>query len=126
MQTKPRLTERASNGHSAASRLKNAGAYSAPSGIAQEFQDLVADMEDFIKASASLAGEDLIRAKASLNARVAAARTFVEEMPGAISARVRNSAQVADGYVREQPWRTIGVTAAVGLLIGFLLGRRRQ
>lgn len=126
MQTKPRLTEPGSNGHRAALRPKSAGADSAPSGIAQEFQDFVADMEDLIRANTSLAGDDLIRAKASLKARVAAARAYVEEMPGAISAQVRNSAKVADGYVRKQPWRIIGVTAAVGLLIGFLVGRRGQ
>ena len=124
MQTKPLLTEPASNGQSAASRAESAGADSAPSGIAQEFQDFVADMEDLVKASTSLTGDDLLRAKASLKARVAAARSFIEELPGTISAQVRNSAKFADGYVREQPWRTIGVTAAVGLLIGFLLGRR--
>jgi ElaB/YqjD/DUF883 family membrane-anchored ribosome-binding protein len=124
MQTKPLITEPASNGQSAASSPENAGADSAPSGIAQEFQDFVADMEDLIKSSTSLTGDDLNRAKASLKARVAAARAYVEELPGAISAQVRNSAQVADGYVRDQPWRAIGVTAAVGVLIGFLLGRR--
>ena len=52
------------------------------------------------------------------------ARAFVEEMPGTISDRARNTVKVADGYVREQPWQAMGVTAAVGLLIGFLLGRR--
>lgn len=123
MQTEPLLTEPASNGHSATSASKDAGADSAPSGIAQEFQDFVADIEDLIKASTSLTGDDLARAKANLNARVAAARAYVEEMPGAISARARNTAKVADGYVREQPWQAMGITAAAGLLIGFLLGR---
>jgi ElaB/YqjD/DUF883 family membrane-anchored ribosome-binding protein len=126
MQTEPLLTEPASNGHSATSTPKNAAADSAPSGIAREFQDFVADMEDLIEASTSLTGDDLARAKANLYARVAAARAFIEEMPGAISARARNTARVADGYVREQPWRAIGITAAGGLLIGFLLGRRGQ
>lgn len=126
MQTEPLLTEPASNGHGATSRPKNAGADAAPSGIAQEFQDFVADVEDLIRTSTSLTGDDLTRAKAKLSARVAAARAFVEEMPATIAARVRNTAEVADSYVREQPWRTIGITAAVGLLIGFLLGRRGQ
>jgi ElaB/YqjD/DUF883 family membrane-anchored ribosome-binding protein len=66
----------------------------------------------------------LARAKANLSARVAAARAFVEEMPGTISDRARNTVKVADDYVREQPWQAMGVTAAAGLLIGFLLGRR--
>jgi ElaB/YqjD/DUF883 family membrane-anchored ribosome-binding protein len=125
MKTEPLTTELASNGHSAgATPTKNPAAAAAASGVAQEFQNFVADMEDLIKAGTSLTGDDLARAKANLAARVAAARAFVEEMPGTISDRARNTVKVADDYVREQPWQTVGVGAAVGLLIGFLLGRR--
>jgi ElaB/YqjD/DUF883 family membrane-anchored ribosome-binding protein len=125
MQTEPLLTELASNGHSAGSApTKNAAADAAPSRIAQEFKNFVADMEDLIKASTSLTGDDFARAKANVYARVATARVFLEEIPGEISDRARNTVKVADGYVREQPWQAMGITAAVGLLIGFLLGRR--
>jgi ElaB/YqjD/DUF883 family membrane-anchored ribosome-binding protein len=125
MKTEPLLTEQASNGHSAGSKpTKTPAVGAALSGITQEFQNFVADMEDLIKASTSLTGDDLARAKANLAARVAAAKAFVEEMPGAISDRARNTVKVADDYVREQPWQAMGMTAAVGLLIGFLLGRR--
>jgi ElaB/YqjD/DUF883 family membrane-anchored ribosome-binding protein len=125
MQTEPLLTELASNGHTAGSApTKNAAADAAPSRIAQEFKNFVADMEDLIKASTSLTGDDLARAKANVYARVATARVFLEEIPGEISDRARNTVKVADGYVREQPWQAMGITAAVGLLIGFLLGRR--
>jgi ElaB/YqjD/DUF883 family membrane-anchored ribosome-binding protein len=124
MQTEPLITDPASNGHSAGATPTTPAAAAAPSGIAKEFQDFVADMEDLIKATTSLTGDDLARAKANLSARVAAARAFVEEMPGTISDRARNTIKVADEYVRDQPWQTVGVSAAVGLLIGFLLGRR--
>jgi ElaB/YqjD/DUF883 family membrane-anchored ribosome-binding protein len=126
MKTEPLPTEPGSNGRSATSRATSAGFVAAPSGVAREFQDFVADVQDMIQASTSLTGEDLARAKANLNARVAAARAFVEEMPAAISDRVRKTAQVTDDYVREQPWQSMGVAAAVGLLVGFLLGRRGQ
>jgi ElaB/YqjD/DUF883 family membrane-anchored ribosome-binding protein len=124
MQTEPLTTELASNGHSAGS-TKNPAA-DASSGITQEFNNFVADMEDLIKASTSLTGDDLARAKTKLYTRVATARAFLEGMPTTISDRARETVKVADGYVREQPWRAIGMTAAVGALVGFLLGRRGQ
>ena len=127
MQTQPLITELPSNGHGLeATPTKNPAAGVAPSGITQEFRNFVADMEDLIKANTSLTGEDLARANTNLYARVAAARAFVEEMPAGLSDRARNTVKAAGGYVREQPWQSIGVTAAVGLAIGFLLGRRGQ
>ena len=127
MRTKTLITDLPSNEDIAgATATRNPAADAARSGITEEFRNFVAEMEDFIKATTSLTGDDLARAKANLSSRVAAARAFAEEMPGTISDRARNTVKFADGYVREQPWQVIGMTAAVGLLIGFQLGRRVQ
>jgi ElaB/YqjD/DUF883 family membrane-anchored ribosome-binding protein len=124
MQTEPVITETA-NGHGTESTpTARAAAADSSSGIAREFQDFVADIQDLLQASTSLTGEDLARAKANLQARIASAKAFVEEMPGVIADRAGDTARVADGYVRRQPWQAIGITAALGLLIGFLVGRR--
>jgi ElaB/YqjD/DUF883 family membrane-anchored ribosome-binding protein len=69
--------------------------------------------------------ENLARAKAAIGERVAAARRSVEEMSDAVVARTRQSVRAADDYVHEQPWKVIGAGAAAGVLIGWLLGRRR-
>jgi len=124
MKTEAMVTEPTSNGHTIGSTPpKGAPADAAPSGITQEFQNFVADMEDLIESSTSLTGEDLARAKTKLYARVAAARALVEELPGALSGQARNTVKAADSYVRGQPWQAIGITAAVGVFVGFLLGR---
>jgi ElaB/YqjD/DUF883 family membrane-anchored ribosome-binding protein len=36
----------------------------------------------------------------------------------------RQAARYADTYVRDNPWRAIGVGAVAGLLIGYLVSRR--
>jgi ElaB/YqjD/DUF883 family membrane-anchored ribosome-binding protein len=127
MKTEATITEPTSNGHTIGSTPpKAAAADAAPSGITQEFQNFVADMEDLIESSTSLTGEDLARAKTKLYARVAAARALVEEMPGALSDQARNTVKAADSYVRGQPWQALGITAAVGVFVGFLLGSRAE
>ena len=45
---------------------------------------------------------------------------------GALSDQARNTVKAADSYVRGQPWQAIGITAAVAVFIGFLLGRRGE
>jgi ElaB/YqjD/DUF883 family membrane-anchored ribosome-binding protein len=83
-------------------------------------------MEDLIEASSSLTGDDLAHAKVNLYARIAAARAYIQELPEAISDRARNTLKVANGYVRQQPWQAIGISSALGVLVGFLLGRRAR
>jgi ElaB/YqjD/DUF883 family membrane-anchored ribosome-binding protein len=37
---------------------------------------------------------------------------------------VVHKARQADGYVHDSPWTAIGVAAAAGILIGFLVAKR--
>jgi len=41
-----------------------------------------------------------------------------------LSARAWRTASSLDGCLRERPWRSLGLVAATGFLIGLLLGRR--
>lgn len=38
--------------------------------------------------------------------------------------RARAAGRVADDYVTDNPWRMVGVAAALGLVVGVLFGRR--
>ncbi len=46
------------------------------------------------------------------------------EMQEAAIRRGRKIAKDTDEYVHENPWRTIGIAGAVGLLIGMLIAKR--
>jgi len=101
-----------------------AEATASASSLAHEFRSFVSDVEDLIKATTNLTGEDLSKAKAKLNQRIAAARDSVEDVGGTIANRARKTAESTNTYVHEQPWTAIGAGAAAGLLVGFLLSRR--
>jgi ElaB/YqjD/DUF883 family membrane-anchored ribosome-binding protein len=38
----------------------------------------------------------------------------------------RRAAAATDEYVHDNPWTAIGISAALGLLVGVLLGQRRE
>jgi len=120
MEVNPRVSESESNGQGIAATNDHA-----PSGLAREFQDFIADVEDLAKATSSLTGEELARARAKLGKRVAAAKESVEAIGGAISDRAQNAARTTDSYVREHPWQAVGIGAALGLLLGVTLARRK-
>lgn len=125
MQAKPSAPDTGANGQTldagppAPTRADRAG-----SALSREAHNFLADIEDLVKATTSLTGEDLARAKAKLSERITAARASVERMGGTIADGTRHAAQATDGFVHERPWQAIGIGAAFGVLVGFLIARR--
>ena len=94
------------------------------SNTSSDFHNLIADVEDLVKQTATLTGEDLVRAKARLNTRLADAKESAMKMSDDIARRARSSAAATNHYVHDQPWKVIGAGAFVGLLLGVALARR--
>ncbi|SAL57177.1 membrane protein [Caballeronia udeis] len=59
-----------------------------------------------------------------VRARLKHARKKVADAQVVVITRGRESAKLADSYVHERPWETAGVALGVGLLIGWLAGRK--
>jgi ElaB/YqjD/DUF883 family membrane-anchored ribosome-binding protein len=114
------IPDREANGHS-----DTATSADPPSHASREIHDFLADVEDLIKATSSLTGEELARARAKLNQRVAAARESVEQISEKVTDQVRSTARTTDSYVRENPWQAVGIGAVLGLLLGLALTRRK-
>lgn len=89
-----------------------------------DFRVVVADAEALLMATANQGGEKLneIRAKAEESLRVVKAR--MAEVQDVLVIKTKAAAQATDAYVHENPWRAIGTAAGLGVLIGWLMGRR--
>jgi ElaB/YqjD/DUF883 family membrane-anchored ribosome-binding protein len=111
------------NGHPADTAMA-ASANGVLTAVSREFQNVVADIEDLVKATTSLTGDDLARAKARLGERIAVAKKYAADTGSAIAVRARDAAGKTDAYVHEQPWKVIGASAAVAFLLGVLVARR--
>ena len=126
MQPQSPSVETGGNGHAARSKSAFSGiADTLSSRASREFHNFVADIEDLITKTTTLTGEDLEKAKEQLNERIASARTYLDDVSDSIAQRARKSATVTNNYVHEQPWAAVGIGAAVGVLVGFLLGNRK-
>lgn len=92
--------------------------------LINDFKVVIADAEALLKATANQGGEKLaeVRAKAEESLKVVKAR--MAEAQEALLAKTKEAAQATDAYVHENPWNAVGVAAAIGLVIGWLLGRR--
>lgn len=96
----------------------------AQSSVSREFHNFLADIEDLIKETTSLTGDDLARARVKLNARIASAKASAENMGETVVQRARQTANVTNAYVHEKPWKAVGASAAIAFLFGLVIARR--
>lgn len=81
---------------------------------------LLDDVEDLAKL---VRGEER-RLEHGLRERVDHLREALGEYGRSVAAHTRATVHKTESYVREEPWKSVGIAAALGVIIGFLLGRR--
>jgi ElaB/YqjD/DUF883 family membrane-anchored ribosome-binding protein len=89
-----------------------------------EFHKFLADIEDIVKSTTSLSGDDLAKVKADLNERIVAAKATLTDVSENLTSQAKNAADVSNNYVHEKPWQVIGMSGAIGLLLGYVIARR--
>jgi ElaB/YqjD/DUF883 family membrane-anchored ribosome-binding protein len=98
------------------------------SGTEKFFSDLklvIESAEQLLHSTAEEASEHVTEARDKARDKLRAARERIGEMEEDLVGEARAKAKAADGYVHENPWRTIGVAAGLAFALGVLMGRRR-
>jgi ElaB/YqjD/DUF883 family membrane-anchored ribosome-binding protein len=99
---------------------QNTSHFETPQAIRHDADTLVADAQALVAATAEIADEKVSAARERLTAALENGQEIYQSMRN----RVVASAKAADEVVRENPYRMIGVSFGVGVLIGLLLKRR--
>ncbi len=92
--------------------------------LIEDLQVVVGDAEELLKATAGQAGEKVAAARARAQASVDAARVRMAAVGARVGERSREAAKATDEYVHQNPWSSIGIAAGLGVLMGFLIGRK--
>ena len=85
---------------------------------------VVSDAEDLLAATAGQTDSKITELRARAKDNLLLAREKLADADAAVRARARLAATATDEYVHDNPWSSIGAAAALGILIGVLLGRR--
>ena len=92
--------------------------------LVADFKVVVNDAEALLRATANQTGEKLAAARAKVEESLKVARVRLADAQTALLAKTKAAAKATDVYVHENPWNAVGIAAAVGLLVGLLIGRR--
>jgi ElaB/YqjD/DUF883 family membrane-anchored ribosome-binding protein len=89
-----------------------------------DFKVVVADAEELLRATANQAGDKATELRARIQSRLADAKIRLADAEAVVVDKAKLVGRAADDYVHDNPWRSVGVAAGFGLLIGLLIGRR--
>ena len=92
--------------------------------LAANLRRVISDAEDLLAATTDQTDSKLAELRARAKENLILAREKLADLGAASAERARRAANAADDYVHDNPWSSIGTAAAVGLLVGVLLGRR--
>ena len=100
----------------AVQRLRDAGG--------QEMSSLIADVQDLLSRVAHVADPEIARLRIKVGRALTSAKRVLADGTDQVQRQAKDAMTAGDSYVREQPWQAVGIAAAAGLLVGFLIARR--
>ncbi|MEO6164611.1 MAG: DUF883 family protein [Candidatus Binatia bacterium] len=89
--------------------------------LVSDLKNLVTDAEELLKATASQAGDKIGVARQKIEQSLIEGKKALADAEKTIVEKSKEAAEIADDYVRENPWSAIGIAAALGLVLGLLI-----
>ena len=85
---------------------------------------VIADAEELLRMTADEAGESAANIRSRVQAKMNQAKADLINLQAVAVAKAKAAGHATDEFVHENPWKSIGVAAGIGLVVGLLIGRR--
>lgn len=92
--------------------------------IMSDLRSVLEVVEELLNATSDQAGEGAAAVNASIQQNLRDAKERLETVGKAVIERSKRTAKITDQYVHDNPWKSIGISACVGVIIGILITRR--
>lgn len=85
---------------------------------------VITDAEELLRMTADQAGESAADIRSRVQAKLNQAKMDLLNLQEVAVAKAKAAGHATDEFVHENPWKSIGIAAGVGLVVGLLIGRR--
>lgn len=92
--------------------------------LMSDLRVVIADAEELLRMTADQASEGAADVRFRVQARMNQAKADLINLQEAAVAKAKAAGHATDEFVHENPWKSIGIAAGVGLVVGLLIGRR--
>jgi len=86
--------------------------------LIEDVKVLTKDVQDLLKATASVVGEKAAEARVKVEESLKIAQDKLNDAHGHVRAKGQEAFSVTDSYVRDNPWNAVGIAAGIGFLLG--------
>ncbi len=92
--------------------------------VVGDFRTIITDSEDLLKAAATVSGEGFLMAREKFEKKLTLAKAALEDASKPVIEKTRETAAAANEYVNTNPWTSVGIALAAGMMIGILAAKR--
>lgn len=92
--------------------------------LVSDMRLVITDAEEILRATAGAAGEKVSELRERITVRLRDAKERLADAEAALVDKTKAAARATDDFVHDEPWKAVGVAAALGLALGVLIGRR--
>jgi len=92
--------------------------------LLSDLKTVIHDAEAWLRNSGHLTGEEFKAAKAKFERTLVKAKDDIVRLEEAAVEKAKVAAKATDEYVKENPWKAVGLGTAVGVVIGMLIARK--
>ena len=117
------MDKRASTAKSGNGRGASVG-FNAQKQMSQDFEKFIGDVEQAVSSAKALPGDAAALARASLEEKIADARSQLNRALRSAGQQTENTLAATNDYIRERPLQALLTAAAIGAVLGLILGRR--
>jgi ElaB/YqjD/DUF883 family membrane-anchored ribosome-binding protein len=92
--------------------------------LMNDLKSVIEDAEAWLRHGGQLTGDELKAAKAKLETTLLNAKDDLIRLEETVVEKTREAAKATDEYVKENPWKSVGLGAAIGVVVGLLIARK--
>lgn len=92
--------------------------------LMSDLRVVISDAEELLRMTADEAGESAADLRGRVQQRMNQAKAELVHLQVAAVAKAKAAGHAADEFVHENPWKSIGIAAGIGLVVGMLVSRR--
>ncbi len=85
---------------------------------------VISDAEELLRMTAGEAGETAADIRGRIQTRIAQAKSELIHLQEVAVTKAKEVGHATDEFVHDNPWKSIGIAAGLGLVVGLLVGRR--